>query len=114
MSEEKKDRNIVTSLLAGVGLGALIGGMVGLLFAPKPGEEMREDLKGAALKLKDKAEDLSETVSKGAHSAIEKSRDAVETVTQRVEEAIESARKAAEEKKQELVEELKDDSEDES
>ncbi len=34
----------MTGLLVGVGLGALIGGAVALLFAPKSGEELRQDL----------------------------------------------------------------------
>ena len=44
------DKNALMYLLAGLGLGALIGALAGLLFAPKAGSEMREDLGG---KIKD-------------------------------------------------------------
>ena len=38
------DANVVMYLLAGVGLGAIIGAAAGLLFAPKPGSELRADI----------------------------------------------------------------------
>lgn len=38
------DANVVMYLLAGVGLGAIIGAAAGLLFAPKPGSELRSDI----------------------------------------------------------------------
>ncbi len=44
------DKNGLIYLLAGFGLGALSGAVAGLLFAPKPGEEIRHEL---ADKLKD-------------------------------------------------------------
>jgi gas vesicle protein len=44
------DKNGLIYLLAGFGLGALLGAVAGLLFAPKSGEETRHEL---ADKLKD-------------------------------------------------------------
>ena len=41
--------------LAGVLVGALIGAALGLLFAPEPGEEIRERVVEKARKLKDAA-----------------------------------------------------------
>jgi gas vesicle protein len=38
------DKNALVYLLAGFGLGALIGAVAGLLFAPKAGEETRHEL----------------------------------------------------------------------
>lgn len=38
------EASAVLYLLAGVGLGAIIGAAAGLLFAPKPGAELRSDL----------------------------------------------------------------------
>ncbi|MEP0765073.1 MAG: YtxH domain-containing protein [Fimbriimonadia bacterium] len=46
MSDESggEDRNVLIYMLAGIGLGALIGAAAGLMFAPKPGTETREDV----------------------------------------------------------------------
>ncbi|HVT14293.1 MAG TPA: YtxH domain-containing protein [Fimbriimonadaceae bacterium] len=44
MSNRDDDANVVMYLLAGVGLGAIIGAAAGLLFAPKPGSELRQDI----------------------------------------------------------------------
>ncbi len=51
------DKNALVYLLAGFGLGALVGALAGLLFAPKAGNEMREDLGGRLKDLKGKTED---------------------------------------------------------
>lgn len=50
----KDDANVVMYLLAGVGLGAIIGAAAGLLFAPKPGSELREDIGDKFKELKGK------------------------------------------------------------
>ncbi|MGE0002091.1 MAG: YtxH domain-containing protein [Fimbriimonadaceae bacterium] len=51
------DKNALVYLLAGFGLGCLIGAIAGLLFAPKTGTETRE-LVGTRMKdLKSKTED---------------------------------------------------------
>lgn len=51
------DKNALIYLLAGFGLGALIGAVAGLLFAPKSGDETREELAGKLKELKGKTED---------------------------------------------------------
>ena len=48
------DANVVMYLLAGVGLGAIIGAAAGLLFAPKPGSELRHDIGDKFKELKGK------------------------------------------------------------
>lgn len=106
MIEQKNDRDIVVAVLAGIGLGALVGGVVALLFAPQAGLETREDIKAAAEKLKEKAEELSDAVSQSAQRAIDMGRDAVENVSTKVGDAIDTARKVTEEKKQELTSKL--------
>ncbi len=54
-------------MLAGVGLGAIIGAAAGLLFAPKAGTELRDDLGGKLLDLKGKTEEwISEQRAKRA------------------------------------------------
>lgn len=51
------DSNALIYMLAGVGLGAIIGAAAGLLFAPKPGTELREDLGDRFKELKGKTEE---------------------------------------------------------
>ena len=46
------ERNVLIYMLAGVGLGAIIGAAAGLLFAPKAGTEMRDDIAGKFKELK--------------------------------------------------------------
>lgn len=66
------DKNVMLYMLAGVGLGAIIGAAAGLLFAPKSGAETREELASRAKELKDKAgEWVNEQRSKRHNSAKE-------------------------------------------
>lgn len=57
MSKESDDSNAMLYLLAGVGIGAIIGAAAGLLLAPKSGPEIREDLAEKFKELKTKTED---------------------------------------------------------
>jgi gas vesicle protein len=57
MSQRDDDSNVLIYMLAGVGLGAIIGAAAGLLFAPKAGSEMRDDLVGKFKELKGKTEE---------------------------------------------------------
>ena len=41
---EHEEKNAMLYLLAGVGIGAIIGAAAGLLFAPKAGSETRAEL----------------------------------------------------------------------
>ena len=73
MSKNNDDSNVLIYMLAGVGLGAIIGAAAGLLFAPKAGTELREDLTGKLKELKGKTEDwISEQrVKRAVDSAAE-------------------------------------------
>ena len=51
------DRNSLVYLLAGFGLGALIGALAGILFAPKAGNETREEIGGRLKELKGRTEE---------------------------------------------------------
>jgi len=53
----KDDNNALIYMLAGVGLGAIIGAAAGLLFAPKAGDELRDDLTSKFNELKGKTEE---------------------------------------------------------
>jgi gas vesicle protein len=51
---QSEDKNALVYLLAGFGLGALVGAAAGLLFAPKPGSELRGDIGNKVRELKGK------------------------------------------------------------
>jgi len=51
------DSNAMLYMLAGVGIGAIIGAAAGLLFAPKAGSELRADIGGKFSELKGKTEE---------------------------------------------------------
>ena len=56
MAKHDDDSNVLIYMLAGVGLGAIIGAAAGLLFAPKAGTDLREDLTDKFKELKGKTE----------------------------------------------------------
>ncbi len=61
------DSNALIYMLAGVGLGAIIGAAAGLLFAPKSGQDTRDDLNDKYKELKGKTEEwVSEQRAKRA------------------------------------------------
>ena len=67
LARHDDDSNTLIYMLAGVGLGAIIGAAAGLLFAPKAGTELRGDLVDRFKELKDKTEDwMSEQKAKRA------------------------------------------------
>ena len=69
MSNNNNDSNSMLYLLAGVGLGAIIGAAAGLLFAPKAGAETRDELNDKFSELKSKTEEwISEQKTKRANS----------------------------------------------
>ena len=70
---DNDDKNVLLYMLAGVGLGALIGAAAGLLFAPKAGSEIRTDLAEKFKELKGKTEEwVSEQRAKrGVSDALE-------------------------------------------
>ncbi|MGB4547983.1 MAG: YtxH domain-containing protein, partial [Syntrophales bacterium] len=68
----------------------LVGVVVGLLYAPKSGQELREDIA-------DKAKDLADRVKDEYEGALEKSKKGFESVISRLKELELKAAKKAEE-----------------
>lgn len=72
------DKNALIYLLAGFGLGALIGALAGLLFAPKSGNETRDELTNRLSEVKHKTEEwIAEQKAKKQTAALESSEDGV-------------------------------------
>ena len=71
MSNEN-DKNSLIYLLAGFGLGALIGALAGVLLAPKAGSETRDELTTKVKDLKGKTEEwLSEQRTKRLNATVD-------------------------------------------
>lgn len=105
------DRNTLVSVLAGIGLGAIVGAAAGLLFAPKAGLETREDLKKAAEDLKNKAEVVVADLGTSIDDLLVKGKEVVDSTRSKVQQAVESGKQAMTEKKDELEQELNEASE---
>lgn len=58
--DERDDKNALIYMLAGIGLGAVVGAAAGLLFAPKAGKETRDELSDKLKELKSKTEEWVE------------------------------------------------------
>jgi len=69
-----EDRNVLVSVLAGIGIGVLVGAVAGLLLAPKSGEETRDDLGKSLNDLTDKVSELGRTVGTRVTTAVERTR----------------------------------------
>ena len=59
MSERDDDGRGLAMLIAGFGLGTLVGTVIGLLMAPKAGRELRADIAETGRDYYDKVKDLS-------------------------------------------------------
>ncbi|MEN6372798.1 MAG: YtxH domain-containing protein [Armatimonadota bacterium] len=80
-----EEKGVALNFLAGIGIGAIIGAGVALLFAPKSGTETREDIKSAMHELSKSTEDFRR-----------KSAEMVESAKAKVQETI-NKRRAEEE-----------------
>ncbi len=94
MPSHDDDHSVVWDFLAGVGIGALVGGALALLYAPKSGEELRTDLRDKAGDAKDKVDRLLGDLRQRGERIIEDLKGAVE-----------AGRKAAAGKRQSLEDE---------
>ncbi len=70
----EEDRSVLVSVLAGIGIGVLVGAVTGLLLAPKSGKETRDDLGKSMQDLSDKIGELGKTVGHKVSSAVERTR----------------------------------------
>ena len=74
MASNDEDRGVLVSVLAGIGIGVLVGAVAGLLLAPKSGQETRGELSKSLNDLSDKVSDLGRTVGHKVSSAVDRTR----------------------------------------
>ena len=63
MVNSDDERSVLVSVLAGIGIGVLVGAVAGLLLAPRSGQETRDELGKSINDLSDKLSDLGKNVS---------------------------------------------------
>jgi len=76
------------AFIAGLAVGAVVGGIAGLLFAPETGDETRKKLqeksKVISDDLYDKFDEFKDTVTEALENVKEKVEDVKETVTKEI------------------------------
>jgi len=72
----RDDRSGGGAFFMGILTGSLLGGALAVLFAPKPGSDMRRDLADGAGEFGQAAKERWEDVTAAASSAVEKGREA--------------------------------------
>ncbi len=77
MASEDQEKSVMLSVLAGIGIGVLVGAIAGLLLAPKPGAETREDISHSLSDLGNKISDLSHQVADRVKTVVDKSKQVV-------------------------------------
>lgn len=87
-------------------LGALVGAGLALLFAPRSGEETRQELEEKARKLKMSAEERVREAQQQLEERLDDARAGVQTRVDNVREAVESGRRAASEARHDLEDKL--------
>jgi gas vesicle protein len=91
---DSDDRDVALNLLAGIGIGAIIGAVTALLLAPKPGAETRDDLKRAAEDLKQKSETLISEWSSTMEDQVQRSRKVFDEAKTKLQQAVDAGKKA--------------------
>ena len=74
MASGEDDKGVLVSVLAGIGIGVLVGAVAGLLLAPKSGQETRDELSKSLNDLSDKVTELGRTVGTKVTTAVDRTR----------------------------------------
>lgn len=77
MESQDNERSVMLSVLAGIGIGVLVGAIAGILLAPRSGSETRESISSTLNDLGNKISDLSHDVATKVKSAVETGKQAV-------------------------------------
>jgi gas vesicle protein len=76
----------MVSVLAGIGIGVIVGAIAGLLLAPRAGTETRESVSQTLTDLGHKISDLSQQVATRVKTAVETGKQAMEEKVQQANE----------------------------
>lgn len=104
----------------GMMLGAVAGTVTALLYAPKPGEELRRDVKARAGEagkkageawggMKESTTSMARTARERARQTMAKGQEMAQTYRGRLRKAVHAGREAAEQKRKELKAELEEE-----
>jgi len=74
MASGDDDKGVLVSVLAGIGIGVLVGAVAGLLLAPKSGQETRDELSKSLNDLSDRVTELGRTVGTKVSTAVDRTR----------------------------------------
>jgi gas vesicle protein len=96
---------------AGIGpfmWGAIVGAGVALLFAPRAGDQTREEIRSGVMRLRDRAEDAVRNVQTSVNDTIQNVRGEVTGRVDQAREAFEAGRQAARETRDDLEQRVRD------
>jgi gas vesicle protein len=93
----------VGSVVSSFFLGGLIGAGIALLVAPMTGRETREQMRGFAGNVKEKADDYYEQIKETVASTLESGKGLVEEKKRLITNAVQAGIEAYEKKKQEMA-----------
>lgn len=79
-------KNDTKSLLWGILAGSVVGSVTALLFAPKPGKELRKDIADGTTGAIDKVQEIAGQAGEKGSELYGKAKDAVESVVSEVKE----------------------------
>ena len=106
LSGSADEDHVWTSIAAGVAIGLVVGGALALLFAPKPGAQLRTDLSGAVDDLKDRAEQVIDDLQASASDLVARSRDVLDRTRDNIARSVEAGKEAYQQTKEDLSAQL--------
>ena len=77
MEHNDNERSVLISVLAGIGVGVLVGAIAGLLLAPRAGAETRQNIGTTLSEMGQKISELSQQVASRVRTAVEHGKQAV-------------------------------------
>ena len=96
---EEEDGHDFTALAAGMVVGVAVGGILGLLLAPKPGSELREDLQ-------DRTEEAMDRLQEATSELVARSKELAAHTKDNLAHSLEAGKAAYSEKREELIAQL--------
>lgn len=90
--DAREESSSILGFLGGFALGALVGGVLALAYAPRAGEETREQLRETSIELKERASRAAEQAKDQAGTLQAQAQDALGGVRERAQALTETAR----------------------